>query len=64
MRLVLDTNVVVSGLIWGAPPRRLLDMGRSGRVLLFSSAILLDVLADVLERVNESQPPHQHPRSW
>ena len=50
MRLVLDTNVVVSGLIWGGPPRRLLDMGRSGRVLLFSSAILLDELAEVLAR--------------
>ena len=50
MRLVLDTNVVVSGLIWGGPPRRLLDMGRSGRVFLFSSAILLDELADVLAR--------------
>ena len=50
MRLVLDTNVVVSGLIWGGPPRPLLDMGRSGRVLLFSSAILLDELAEVLAR--------------
>ena len=50
MRLVLDTNVVVSGLVWSGPPRRLLDMGRSGRVLLFSSAILLDELADVLAR--------------
>ena len=50
MRLVLDTNVVVSGLIWGGPPRRLLDMGRRGGVFLFSSAILLDELAEVLAR--------------
>ena len=50
MRLVLDTNVVVSGLIWSGPPRRLLDMGRSGGVFLFSSAILLDELAEVLAR--------------
>ena len=50
MRLVLDTNVVVSGLIWGGPPRRLLDMGRGGRVFLFSSAILFDELAEVLAR--------------
>ena len=50
MRLVLDTNVVVSGLIWSGPPRRLLDMGRSGGVFLFSSAILLDEPAEVLAR--------------
>lgn len=50
MRLVLDTNVVVSGLIWHGPPRRLLDLGRSGRVTLFSSGVLLGELAHVLER--------------
>ncbi len=50
MRLVLDTNVVVSGLIWGGPPRGLLDLGRRGRVVLFSSGVLLDELARVLER--------------
>ena len=50
MRLVLDTNVVVSGLIWRGPPRQLLEAGRRGRVTLFSSAILLDELASVLKR--------------
>ena len=48
MRLVLDTNVVVSGLFWGGPPRRLLDLARDGRVVLFSSGVLLDELAGVL----------------
>ena len=52
MRLVLDTNVVVSGLIWRGPPRQLLALGRSGRVTLFSSAVLLDELIDVLKREN------------
>ena len=50
MRLVLDTNVVVSGLIWGGPPRQLLDLARKGRVALFSSGVLLDELASLLER--------------
>ena len=31
-RGVLDTNVVVSGLIWGGPPRGLLDLARRGRL--------------------------------
>ena len=29
-RLVLDTNVVVSGLLWNGPSRRLLDLARLG----------------------------------
>lgn len=50
MRLVLDTNIVVSGLIWGGVPRRLLELGRDGSVHLFTSVPLLDELADVLSR--------------
>ena len=50
MRLVLDTNVVVSALIWDGPPERLLDLAVSGEIALFSSAVFLDELAGVLER--------------
>ena len=50
MRLVLDTNVVVSGLIWSGPPRQLLDLAQDGHIELFSSDVLLDELASVLER--------------
>ncbi len=50
MRLVLDTNIVVSGLIWGGLPRQLLELGRDGQVTFLSSSVLLDELADVLER--------------
>ena len=50
MRLVLDTNVVVLGLFWRGPPRRLLDLARDGRGVWFSSGVLLDELAGVLER--------------
>ncbi len=50
MRLVLDTNIIVSCLIWGGVPRQLLDLGRDGRVTFFTSSLLLDELADVLSR--------------
>jgi putative PIN family toxin of toxin-antitoxin system len=50
VRLVLDTNIVVSGVIWGGVPRQLLELGRDGRVTFFTSSVLLDELADVLER--------------
>lgn len=47
MRIVLDTNVVASGLLWIGNPRSLLQMGRNKHVLLFTSAILLAELTDI-----------------
>ena len=50
MRAVLDTNVVVSGLIWRASPRQVLDAARDKRLTLYTSGVLLDELAEVLSR--------------
>jgi uncharacterized protein len=50
MRAVADTNVVVSGLLWQGPSRRVLDLARSGRIRLFTTAPLLAELEDVLSR--------------
>jgi len=50
VRIVLDTNVVISALIWGGVPRQLLDLGRDSQTTFFTSSLLLNELADVLER--------------
>jgi putative PIN family toxin of toxin-antitoxin system len=50
MRLVLDTNVVVSALLWHGPPRQLLDAASAGRATLFTTPALLEELQDVLSR--------------
>lgn len=50
MRVVADTNTVVSGLLWHGPPREVLDAARSGKIQLFTSNILLAELEDVLGR--------------
>lgn len=51
MRVVLDTNTLVSGVISpGGPPRRLLDGVRAQAFELCSSATLLAELLDVLSR--------------
>ncbi len=52
MRVVADTNVVVSGLLWYGPSRRILDLARAGTLELFTSAELLGELRDVLGRPN------------
>jgi len=48
LRLVLDTNIVVAGLLWNGPPRRLIEAAIAGEVELFSSPVLLDELAHTL----------------
>ena len=50
MRLVLDTNVVASALLWDGVPRLLLRAGREKRVELFTSTPLLAELTDILWR--------------
>ncbi|MDT7542311.1 MAG: uncharacterized protein QOE33_2215 [Acidobacteriota bacterium] len=50
MRVVADTNVVVSGLLWRGNPRRVLDAARDGIIELFTSIALLEELEDVLSR--------------
>lgn len=50
MRLVLDTNVVASALLWGGEPGRLLRLARERRIAAFTSTALLAELADILGR--------------
>lgn len=50
MRLVLDTNVVASAVLWGGLPRLPLQSGREKPVELFTSAALLAELTDILGR--------------
>lgn len=50
MRLVPDTNVVLSGLIRHGHPRRLLELAKEEAVSLYTSSALPDELADVLSR--------------
>ena len=52
MQAVLDTNVVVSGLIWKTSPRQVLDAARDRRLTLYTSSVLLDELAEVLSRAH------------
>ncbi len=50
MRVVLDTNVVASGLLWGGVPRLLLQAAREKQLQLFTSTMLLLELTDILGR--------------
>jgi len=48
MRVVVDTNVFISGLFWGGRPRRVMDLAAAGRFQALTSVELLLELENVL----------------
>jgi putative PIN family toxin of toxin-antitoxin system len=50
VRLVRDTNAVLSGLLWGGPPWRLILAAEHGQIDIVSTVVLLMELRDVLKR--------------
>ena len=50
MRIVADTNVILSAFLWGGTPRQLLDAAEAGRLELFTSREIIAELEDVLSR--------------
>lgn len=50
MRLVLDTNVVASALLWGGVPRLLLQAAREQKLRIFTAGEMLAELTGILGR--------------
>lgn len=45
IRVVLDTNTIVSGLLWGGVPRKLLDAASASEVEIYTSNELVEVMS-------------------
>ena len=56
MKLILDTNVFVSGVFFTGPPLRILEAWREGRVALLASPEILQEYAEVGERLRSRYP--------
>ncbi len=50
LRIVLDSNVIISGFLFGGPPVRILEHAVAGSVRCFTSLPILDEVRDVLQR--------------
>jgi uncharacterized protein len=50
VRLVADTNTVISGLLWGGTPGRLMDLAVQGQIKFVTTLPLLAELEGVLAR--------------
>ncbi len=50
LRVVFDSNVIISGFLFGGHPARLLEYGLAGSIHAFTSLPILDEVRDVLQR--------------
>src|SRR5712692_6346299 len=50
IRVVLDTNVYVSGLLWTGLPHDLLSAAETGQLVLVTTAAILEEVREVLAR--------------
>ena len=44
MKVLLDTNVWISGLLWGGKPRQIIQLGQQKQILIYSSQLLIKEL--------------------
>ena len=50
IRVVLDTNIVISGLLWSGTPKRIIGAAAAGTILPLTTEILIDESREVLGR--------------
>ena len=53
MRIILDTNVVISGIFWAGPPQIILKRWLAGKATLLVSAPILAEYREVLRRMSD-----------
>ncbi|MEQ1591793.1 MAG: putative toxin-antitoxin system toxin component, PIN family [Thiobacillaceae bacterium] len=56
MRLVVDTNVLVSAFLWAGTPGHLIELAGEKEIQLYTSRVLLDELAATLGKKKLTKP--------
>lgn len=56
MKIVLDTNVFVSGIFWGGPPSDVLDLWQQGKITLCITPDILEEYICVGKRLTKKYP--------
>lgn len=56
MKLILDTNVFVSGIFWNGPPHEILKLWRDGKITLVLSQDILKEYTRVIDDLSRKYP--------
>jgi putative PIN family toxin of toxin-antitoxin system len=56
MRVIIDTNVLISGIFFGGPPAKILKAWHGGKLQLVVSPEILEEYFEVYERISARYP--------
>jgi putative PIN family toxin of toxin-antitoxin system len=56
VRIVIDTNVLVSGIFWGGIPKRVIEFWRDGHVDLCVTQAVLQEYLRIIEKMGKHDP--------
>jgi len=49
LKVVIDTNIYISAIFWNGKPREVIDLGRQGKILIFTSMDIENEIAEKLK---------------
>ena len=58
MRVVIDTNVVISGTFFGGKPREILEAAVDGRIVAFATPEIVDEYQEVIDEMISRKQGH------
>ena len=53
MKIVLDTNVLVSGIFWGGLPEKILEQAMTGEITLYASEDILNEYFRIIDKIGK-----------
>ena len=53
MKIVLDTNVLVSGIFWGGVPEKILELAINGEVEIYATEEILNEYFRIIEKIGK-----------
>lgn len=56
MKLVVDTNIFISGIFWGGNPLKLLELWRDGQFSLYVTSDILNEYLRVISKIGQNKP--------
>jgi len=49
LKVVIDTNIYISAIFWNGKPREVIDLGRDGKTIIFTSLDIDNEISDKLK---------------
>lgn len=64
MKVVLDTNVIASGIFWGGAPLKVLTLWKKGKLEVLASEQILDEYLETINRIAQRLDRPDLYRAW